>query len=424
MDRRVLYLLPLLLLYLILVLFFGSNHLDGDELRYIKYADNLIHGYYINTDFPGIYNGPGYPLLIAPLLKMGIPLYWIKVLNAFFLFGAVWNMLRLFDLYLSPRRAMLCTYLFGVYPVTFRWLPTIYAEPLVFLLLTSFMYYAIRYMRAEKRYSRTFFVAGFLLGYVALTKYVFIYLILALIPALLVLYVLSKEQVYALFGRLLVVGALVYSPFVVHNLWATNHLVLTGNNGAEIFYWRSTPYPDEWGDWFSFHVVEGREKIENLEPWGLERLQAHHLDFIRELNGLPLSERNERLKERSFANIRNNPVNYARNTLASFLRMFFNFPYSYSTQKFHSLGYMVPGAFLFVFTMLGIGLALFYYHALLPELVPLFLLGLTYIGVLTLLNGTARNLLVIMPILFLFNGYVWNCLAQIRIRPGLRERTV
>jgi len=75
----------------------------------------------------------------------------------------------------------------------------------------------------------------------------------------------------------------------------------------------------------------------------------------------------------------------------------------------------LPGSFLFVFTVLGVLIALYNYKTMPLELWPIFLLGLLYIGELTLLNGSARNLLVISPILFLFNAYVWNCQVQIKL---------
>src|SRR5690349_1086566 len=40
----------------------------GDEWRYLYYADNLLHGFYSPHDRVFLWNGPGYPLLLAPFV--------------------------------------------------------------------------------------------------------------------------------------------------------------------------------------------------------------------------------------------------------------------------------------------------------------------------------------------------------------------
>jgi hypothetical protein len=60
--------LPFLILYTILIIVFAKNEYRGDEVRYLNYAKNLIHGFY-SPPYPHIDlgNGPGYSILIAPL---------------------------------------------------------------------------------------------------------------------------------------------------------------------------------------------------------------------------------------------------------------------------------------------------------------------------------------------------------------------
>ena len=59
---------PFLCFYIIYILIFppdfGGN---TDEMRYLQFAQNLIHGFY-SPPVPDIdlTNGPGYPLLLSP----------------------------------------------------------------------------------------------------------------------------------------------------------------------------------------------------------------------------------------------------------------------------------------------------------------------------------------------------------------------
>ena len=68
MNKYLAYLL--LLLPLVGVFFFGefNQGLEGDEPRYLGYANNLLNGFYANPNNPELTNGPGYPLFIALLL--------------------------------------------------------------------------------------------------------------------------------------------------------------------------------------------------------------------------------------------------------------------------------------------------------------------------------------------------------------------
>lgn len=408
--------IPLFILYLVIVTLFSRHEVSGDESRHLRYATNITHGYYANPGDLEVANGPGYPLFLVPMVALGLPYWLMRSVNIFLLFGAVWYMYKALRLYIPEKQAILCAYLFGLYPTIFKWLPKLYSEALGLFLLAGFIYYALVYVKAQKQNSRHLLYAGLFLGFLTLTKYVFIHLLLATLAFLVVAYLFTRKKEFRLYAAVFALGCLVYAPFVIHTLVTTDKFMLTGDNGAEILYWRTTPFPEENGDWISFDVVQGKDEIDNLEGWAVEKLQANHLAFIQEIKDLPLEERSRRMMQKALENIKANPMNFIRNTAGSFLRLFFNFPHSYTTQKFQSFFYILPGSFLFVFTMLGVLIALFNYKMSPLELLPFFLLGLMYIGELTLLNGTARNLLVISPLLFLFNAYVWNCQVQIKLR--------
>ena len=77
--------LPFLVLYIIFVFIFPTTGHQGDEERYLMFADNLVHGFY-SPPAPDINltNGPGWPIILAPFVALGLPLMCITVMNAFF----------------------------------------------------------------------------------------------------------------------------------------------------------------------------------------------------------------------------------------------------------------------------------------------------------------------------------------------------
>ena len=61
-------LLPFLVLYVVLVLVFHKDAMEGDEGRYVFFAENLSQGFYSPRDEINLWNGPGYPLVLVPLV--------------------------------------------------------------------------------------------------------------------------------------------------------------------------------------------------------------------------------------------------------------------------------------------------------------------------------------------------------------------
>ena len=59
---------PILFIYAFVLLNFGTSNLTGDEGRYIKFAENIIKGYFAEPNLQKgfLWVGPGYPLFLVP----------------------------------------------------------------------------------------------------------------------------------------------------------------------------------------------------------------------------------------------------------------------------------------------------------------------------------------------------------------------
>lgn len=77
--------------YLLVVLAASQDQFQDDEGVYVGYATNLVHGFYTYRDpvRMNLWCGPGYPLLLAPFVALGVPWLAAKVLNALLLLGGV-----------------------------------------------------------------------------------------------------------------------------------------------------------------------------------------------------------------------------------------------------------------------------------------------------------------------------------------------
>ncbi|MBV8952188.1 MAG: glycosyltransferase family 39 protein, partial [Actinobacteria bacterium] len=60
-----------------------------DESGYLQFAQNLVHGFYSPPDALNLWWGPGYPLVLTPIVGLHIPLVVGRVVNALFMVAAV-----------------------------------------------------------------------------------------------------------------------------------------------------------------------------------------------------------------------------------------------------------------------------------------------------------------------------------------------
>ena len=65
--RTVLRLAPIIFIYILVVSVYIGSHpnLRTDENRYVAYAARLTEGYYSTPGRLNLWNGPGYPLVLA-----------------------------------------------------------------------------------------------------------------------------------------------------------------------------------------------------------------------------------------------------------------------------------------------------------------------------------------------------------------------
>jgi hypothetical protein len=392
----------------------------GDEWRYLLYARNLLAGFFSPRDRIFLANGPVYPLFLVPFVKLG----WLEgaryanaILHALALVYA-W-------LIVSPRVpgpwSLAAVGLLYLYLPTAEFLPLLYTEMLCFFLVAALAYHVLKVQEG----GRHLVLSGVFLGILSLTKVIFGYVSAAFLLAAMVI---SYRRGAARHWRALALSsalALGLSvPYLGYTYSLTGRLFYWSSVGTNSFYWLSTPYPEEVGDWYHQGWVR-RDPI----------LRAHHLALFDMISGvardpnLSIEEQLLNLSTPEAAdafgaiarrNVRQHPLKFAKNWLYNVARMFLDVPVSVRDTPFWNR-YSQAHLLLLGFTAYVGVRARRARTWPSPAFVPLFLFAGLGMAAYSLSSATARFLFPIVPLWWLgtccWLARVWKGPAAIVTSP-------
>jgi hypothetical protein len=180
--------------------------------------------------------------------------------------------------------------------------------------------------------------------------------------------------------------------------WATSG----GNN----LYWMSTPYENEWGNYFSTKDVQELPEL------------IHHQEFFNKLAGLSQEERDSECQKQAIDNITHHPTKYFTNWMANIGRLLFSYPFSYTQQKLSTYFYLIPNMFIVVFFILSIYPAILRRKVIPYEIYALLYFSLVAFGGNSLLAADTRQFITLVPILILWLSFIYIRVMKIEVRPG------
>jgi len=397
-------LILLFFLYLLVILLISDNRLVNDELRYWMFAENMSHGYYSPRPVISLWNGPGYPLVLLPFVFLKLPHLYARLLNAFFLFGAVLYFYKTVKLYSAKRPAFYFSCLFGLFPPFFGHLHLLLTETIVLFLVCGYIFHFCKSSQLIKGGTGQWLLAGFYLGYLALTKIFFGYVLLVGGIVSLLIYFWKRRP---LFKRTILIYALsmiICLPYLFYTYRLTNKIFYWGDSGGLSLYAMSSPYLEELGDWFD------QEKIEKNMTWA-----NHHKNYFEELSRLPSIQQDELLKKKAVQNIIEHPKKFMINWASNIGRLLFNYPYSYTPQKLSTFAYLIPNMFLVVLMVFSI-YPTYRARSVIPgEIYLLLVFALIAFGWSSLVSAYARQFLPLIPIIGLWIFWVWSKVMRIEI---------
>jgi 4-amino-4-deoxy-L-arabinose transferase-like glycosyltransferase len=320
--------LPLLFFYILVTLILSTNHIQGDEGRYLDFAKNILNGHYADSNLkPGfLWNGPGYPLLLTPFIYLNLSLLFIKLVNAFLLFlGCVFVFKSM--LFKMPKKpAIFFSYLAGVSHIyTLKAISLILTEALSFFLVALSMYLFLSFFKERnKKYLIYFSITA---GVLLLTKVFFSYVFLSLIVISLVLYLIDRSKIY--FLKFSAYPFIICLPYLIYTYSITDKFFYWSDAGGSSLYFMSTPYENEYGDWFPAEAASlGLSENSQTTTLKNNSLYENHNIFFKSLEGLNGIEKDEKLKQVAFNNIIENKLKFAKNIIYNIARMSFRFPFT------------------------------------------------------------------------------------------------
>jgi hypothetical protein len=405
MSKDIVLLSPLFFAYIIFIFLASTNTFEADQARYMMFATNLANGYYSPRDSINLWNGPGYPITLAPFVLLKLPWIMAKLMNAFFLFAAIIYFAQTLRFYIDENLRLMLSFLIGLYPPFLRVAHMLLTETLVLVLVSGFVYHLCRLYRHDTRQILHTTLASFFLGYLALTKIFFGYVILTC-AFLFILYYLIKQTTRL--KKLLLVyflAFLICTPWLVYTYSLTGKILYWGSSGGSSLYWMSSPHNEDLGDWH-----KSKDILENPDKF------AKHVDFFQRLSHLDQIQRDEEFRKRAVDQIISNPEKYVLNWIANVGRLLFSYPFSNTPQKITTYFYLVPNMFIVVISILCIYPS-YVGRRLIPfEIWTLLVFLLISLGGSSLLSAYERQFRPLIPVVFLWIFVTISKTVKLEIR--------
>ncbi len=398
-------LLPFLVLYIAICILIRKNELNGDEGRYLEFAGNLLKGFY-SPPYPDInlWNGPGYPALLATFMFFKLPLLGLRLLNPFLLYFALIINYKTFSIYCSKKSAYIFTILIGLYFPVYEMLSEILTETLTWFLISLICFLLLNAFKKQNISWKLIILSGFSIAYLAMTKVIFGYAIIFMLFVSVVMFLMPKFRSTAKRSVLIFLISFIFClPWLFYTYNLTNKPFYWGNSGNMSLYTMSTPYENELGDWES-----ERELQEN----------PNHQIFMDSILKLAPLERDEAYKKAAIKNIKGHSKKFFSNWVANIGRLLFSYPYSNKEQNVKSYFTIIPNMFVVVIIVLIFPLSIVYYKRIPQGLIFLLLFILIYLFGSTLLGAYRRMFYVTMPFWFFYISYVFNNIISVKIKPG------
>jgi hypothetical protein len=401
------------MIYVAIVLIGSSPAFNGgDEGGYVAYAMRIAHvppsqdlRLWSGAQDLRYWWGPGYPLVLAPFALFGWPWLAAKLLNAFFLAGALGYIGAVVKQYAGGATWLFVTLCVGLWPPFMQALPSLSSECLAILLVCGFMFHFCALFQETRRFRLHLLVASLYLAYLALTKIFFGYVI-ATILAWLLVWGLRKgtHSVRTALGVFLL--ALLWCvPYLLYMYSATGKVFYWGTSGGMSLYWMSTAYAGEYGSWYAGRQVRDRPEL------------AQHREFFMKLEGLTDVEQDDALRRQAVHNIANHPKEYARNWAANVGRLLFSYPFSFAAQSLTTYFYMAPNMFIVVLFLTSMIPAVLRPQAMPFELWFLLAFASIAFGGTTLVSSYERQFRPLVPILCVWVGLVSVRVLRIELHP-------
>ncbi len=297
----------------------------GDEWRYLLYAQNLLEGHYSPREHVVLLNGPGYPLLLAPFVSYD----WqegARLLNAFLHAGVVLYAWLLLYPALPIRWALGVVAALIAYPALREHLPLLYTEVFTAFLCAAWTFHAWNATKDRRHLG----VAGVLLGVLCLTRVNFGPATVGLGLVAGAVWFLRRNELARSYGLQAAIALVLCVPYLAYTYSLTGRWFYWSSAGGNMFYWLTSPFPEEYGDWYHQGWVYQNELLRSHHQLIHDRttgLGANpKLPLLDQLFNISSPESGDDFMTQGLKNVREHPLKFAYNWCANVSRLFFDVP--------------------------------------------------------------------------------------------------
>ena len=262
------------------------------------------------------------------------------------------------------------------------------------------------------------------LAYLAITKVIFGYVLLAFLITSLIIYGIGKHKVFK--SNLVIAGlALLFCvPYLGYTYKETGKLFYWGNSGGELLYWTASPHQTDLGEWHTggpgmndffaerYHLSGvDPELVFSVNELIAERIYQDHKGFKERLNGLGAYSADALYKKEALKNIKAYPFNFLKNWVMNIGRITLGYPHSLYAKppfsSFMSLLNIIKSSFLVVFFISSLILSLTLLKKIPSEYWSILLFGMIYFGGTSLLAAQSQRFLIpLTPIIVIWISHI------------------
>ncbi|MEO6813892.1 MAG: hypothetical protein ABI172_08175 [Ginsengibacter sp.] len=330
---------PFLLLYIVVIIVFRFEGMVGDESRYLIYSQYMINGFIPKSEinFDTLANGPGYSILLLPLVALHVSILWITLMNALFYYFSIILLYKVLIQFGSFRMAIFTCLFWACYLNIYENLIYALPETLTIFLVCLLIFCLVNVFKNinPRKINWYIFLSGFTFGFLSLTKPIFGYVFLFMIILIGILWIANtKFTNYKRAFIILLVALAITSPYLIYTYKATNKIFYWSTIGGNNLYWMTTPNQSEYGDWFPDINTDSATVTKNPEYDYFEKhIKLNHSKDFEQINKYKTgTKRDEAYKIIAINNIKAYPIKFIKNCVSNMGRILFNFPYSYRQQ--------------------------------------------------------------------------------------------
>lgn len=411
---------PFLLFYVIFVSFMYSEIHVGDEGRFIFYAQNLLNGYYsLPEPHVNLVSGPGYPIILAPFVGLHLPKIFLVLLNAVFHYLSIIYLFKSLQQFVSINKSLIFSFFWACYYIAYQNMFKVTAETFTMLLITLLIFYLIKAFNQPsfKGTKKYIFISGFIMGYLILTKVIFWYVLLFMFIGNVFLYIINRKAINYRKGlSILLIAFITFVPYLLYTYHLTGRYFYLGT-GSDNFYWMTTPYKGEYGDWKGPLTINPLHNGNYNIPGAGDTLIAHHQkDYDKIYSHKGGLEKDDAFMRIAISNVKSHPLKYAQNIFFNFGRIIFHYPFSYAVQRPKPLYVMPLNGIIFTFIIICMIPTLINWRKIVFPIRFLLFFAFLYLGGSSLVSAETRMLTIIVPILVFWFAFIIQKTVKINMR--------